>query len=160
MMGWYNENAVVCENTVEMCQFIGGGKWQEHEDSPGALPLLMPLSPSSVIVSAVGKETIWDLPWGLSGNKLVSMRTWVRSLVSPSGLRVWRCRELWCGSQTRLGSRVAVALAWASGPSFNQTPSLETSICCRCSPKKKIEKFHFTISFSLYEEIFSIGLLF
>jgi len=33
------------------------------------------------------------------------------SLASLSGLRIWHCRELWCGSQTRLGSRVAVALA-------------------------------------------------
>ena len=28
-----------------------------------------------------------------------------------SGLRVWRCHELWCRSKTRLGSCVAVALA-------------------------------------------------
>ena len=28
-----------------------------------------------------------------------------------SGLRIQRCRELWCGLQTQLGSRVAVALA-------------------------------------------------
>ena len=26
------------------------------------------------------------------------------------GLRIWRCRELWCGLQTWLGSGVAVAL--------------------------------------------------
>ena len=28
------------------------------------------------------------------------------------GLRLRRCREMWCRSQTRLGSCVAVALAW------------------------------------------------
>ena len=28
-----------------------------------------------------------------------------------SGLRIWLCCELWCGSKTRLGSSVAVALA-------------------------------------------------
>ena len=27
-----------------------------------------------------------------------------------SGLRIWRCHELWCRSQMRLGSRVAVAV--------------------------------------------------
>ena len=35
----------------------------------------------------------------------------VRSLPLLSGLTVQRCRELWCRLQTRLGSRVAVALA-------------------------------------------------
>ena len=29
---------------------------------------------------------------------------------SLSGLRVWRCQELWCRSQTWLGSSVAVAV--------------------------------------------------
>ena len=32
------------------------------------------------------------------------MRSGVRSLASLSGLRVWRCHELWCRSQMRLGS--------------------------------------------------------
>ena len=36
---------------------------------------------------------------------------WVRSLALLSGLRIQRCHELWCRSQTWLGSRVAVALA-------------------------------------------------
>ena len=39
------------------------------------------------------------------------MRLWVQSLALLSGLRIWRCRELWRRSQTRLGSGVAVALA-------------------------------------------------
>ena len=29
---------------------------------------------------------------------------------SLSGLRVWRCRELWCKSQIWLGSLIAVAV--------------------------------------------------
>ena len=45
-----------------------------------------------------------------------------------SGLRIYCCHELWCRSQTCLGSRVAVALAWAGGYSSNSTPSLATSI--------------------------------
>ena len=39
------------------------------------------------------------------------MRLRVWSLPLLSGLTIRRCRELWCRSQTRLGSRVAVALA-------------------------------------------------
>jgi len=35
----------------------------------------------------------------------------VQSLPLLSGLTIWRCRELWCRLQTRLRSRVAVALA-------------------------------------------------
>ena len=39
------------------------------------------------------------------------MRMWVQPLASPNGLRIWRCHKLWCGSQMRLGSAIAVALA-------------------------------------------------
>ena len=35
---------------------------------------------------------------------------WVRPLASLSGLRIWRCHELWCRSQMQLGSDVAVAM--------------------------------------------------
>ena len=42
---------------------------------------------------------------------LVTMRWWVQSLASLSRLRIWHCHELWCRSQTRLGSRFAVAMA-------------------------------------------------
>ena len=69
--------------------------------------------------------------------QLGSMRMWVQSLASISGLRIQRCRELWHRSQTRLGSRMAVAVVWAGGYSSYLTPSLGTSIYCRCSPKKK-----------------------
>ena len=37
------------------------------------------------------------------------MRLWVQSLASLSGLRIWRCCELWYRSQTWLGSGIAVA---------------------------------------------------
>ena len=44
--------------------------------------------------------------------RLGTMRFRVRTLASlSSGLRIWRCRQLWCGSQTQLRSRVAVAVA-------------------------------------------------
>ena len=42
--------------------------------------------------------------------QLVSMRMQVRSLASISGLGIHHCCELWCRSQMRVGSGVAVAL--------------------------------------------------
>ena len=51
-----------------------------------------------------------------------------------SGLRIPCCCALWCRSQTRLRSYVAVALVQAGGYSSNLTPSLGTSICC--GPRK------------------------
>ena len=46
--------------------------------------------------------------------RLGTMRLRVGSLTLLSGLRIWRCHELWYRLQMRLGSRVAVALAKAS----------------------------------------------
>ena len=69
----------------------------------------------------------------LSGNEpdLASMRMQVRSLAWLSGLRIWHCYEVWCRSQMWLGSHLAKTVAQASRCSFNLTPSLRTSICCR-----------------------------
>ena len=64
----------------------------------------------------------------------------VQTLASLSGLGMRRCCELWCRSQTQLGSCVAVALVQASSCSSNLTPGLGTSICRGCSPKKKKKK--------------------
>ena len=64
------------------------------------------------------------------------MRTQVRSLVLLSGLRIQHSRELWCRLQTWLGSGVAVALVQAGSRSSDWTPSLGTSICHACDPKK------------------------
>ena len=61
------------------------------------------------------------------------MRVW--SLASLSRLRIWRCRELQCRSQTQLGS--GVAMVQASSCSSDQTPSLGTSICHGRGPKKQ-----------------------
>jgi len=79
-----------------------------------------------------------EVPSCLSGLKTqpVSMRTRVGSLASLSRLRIRCCRELWGGSQTRLGSCMAVALVSANGCSSNWTRSLGTSICHGRSPKK------------------------
>ena len=53
-----------------------------------------------------------------------------------SGLRIQHCHELWCGSQTQLRYGVDVAVVQASAYSPDSTLSLETSISCRCGPKK------------------------
>ena len=53
----------------------------------------------------------------------------IKPLSSISGLRIRRRRELWCRSQTRLGSGVAVAVVEAGGYSSDSTPSLGPSIC-------------------------------
>ena len=66
--------------------------------------------------------------------------TRIQSLALLSGLRIRHCRELWRRSQTQLGSGVAVAVTQASSCSSNSTPSLGTSICHGCRPKKHIHK--------------------
>ena len=43
----------------------------------------------------------------------------VRSLASLPGLSIWRYLELWCRSQTWLGSGIAVAVAVAGGYNSN-----------------------------------------
>ena len=42
--------------------------------------------------------------------QLGTMRLLVRSLALLSGLRIWHCGELWCRSQIRLQSCIAVAV--------------------------------------------------
>ena len=44
--------------------------------------------------------------------QLVSKRKQVQSLALLSELRIWHCHELWCRSQTRLGSGIAVAVVY------------------------------------------------
>ena len=63
-----------------------------------------------------------------------------QSLPLPSGLKIRHCRELWYKSQTWLGSRIAAAVVQTSSYSSNVTPSLGTTICHRCSPKKTEKK--------------------
>ena len=75
------------------------------------------------------KTNLLEFPQWLSGQRtqLVSTRKQVRSLASLSGLRIWCFGELWCRSQTRLGSRIAVASAGGCGIGLQMqlcTPSL------------------------------------
>ena len=57
-----------------------------------------------------------------------------------SGLRIQRCGETWCRSWNWLGSGTAVAVAQAGSFSSDSTPSLGSSICRRCGPKKQKKK--------------------
>ena len=69
--------------------------------------------------------------------QLGTMRLWVRSLASLRGLRIWRCRELWCRSQTWPGSHAVVAVMQAGSYSSDWTPSLGNSMCHGWGPKNK-----------------------
>ena len=51
-------------------------------------------------------------------------------------VRIRRCRDPWYRSQTWLRSRVAVAVVWTGNCSSDSTPSLRTSMCHKCGPKK------------------------
>ena len=64
------------------------------------------------------------------------MRIQVRSLASLSGLKILYCHELWIW----LRSDVAVAVVYAGSCSSNWTPSLGTSVCRKCGPKKHEKK--------------------
>ena len=68
------------------------------------------------------------------------MRLQVQFLASLRGLRIQHCRELWYRSKTWLGSGIAVAVAQAGSCSFDWIPSVGTSICRGCGPKKKKKK--------------------
>ena len=68
------------------------------------------------------------------------MRMKVSSLASLSELRIQCCCELWCRLHTQLRSGIAVAVVQARSYSSDSAPSLGTSICLGCGPKKKKEK--------------------
>ena len=63
------------------------------------------------------------------------MRMWVRPLALLTGSSVAVSCE-----QMRLGSHAAVTVVEASGCISDLTPSMGTSTCCECIPKKKTEK--------------------
>ena len=68
----------------------------------------------------------------------ISLR--VRSLASLRGLRIRRCRELGCRSQTRLGSSAAVAVVEASSCSSDSPPSLGASTGHGSGPRKQSKR--------------------
>ena len=67
-----------------------------------SLPTLWPVS--KVQITGVPIVAQWKRIW------LISMRMWVRSLVSLSGSGIQCCCELWCRSWMRLKSCVVVAV--------------------------------------------------
>ena len=70
------------------------------------------------------------------------MRMQVWSQASLSGLRIWCRYELRYRLQVWLRS-CAVAVVLTGSWSSNSTPRLETSVCHRCDPKKKVTFFFF-----------------
>ena len=108
-----------------------------------------------------GKTYWWLLKYAIQRSHRGSIKTNLTSihedegstLASFSGLRIWHCWELWCRSQTRLKSGVALVVAQVSSYSSNSTPSLGTSICCGCCPKKtkdrkRNKQTNYTIQYS------------
>ena len=88
------------------------------------------------------------------------MRTQGQSLALLSGLRIQHCQELCCRSQMQLGSCVSVALVQGGGYRSNWTPSLGTSICCGCGPRKtKMTKniYILTYCFNLFQNMCNLG---
>ena len=66
---------------------------------------------SNIKKSIKGGETGVPIVAPLYWTQLVTIMIWVQSLVSLSGLSIQHCRELWCMSQMRFGSHIAVAVA-------------------------------------------------
>ena len=97
---------------LSRCGGLGRPKlWFPNLSPSQALPwgLSPTLCPFHILYS---KTMILEFPSRLSGSqiRLGPMRWWVRSPASLSGLGIQRCRELWCRSQARLRSGVAVAV--------------------------------------------------
>ena len=76
----------------------------------------------------------WSSRRGTAETNLIRNHEVAGSILS--GLRIRGCCELWCRSQTWLGSGVAEALVKAGSCSSDWTPSLGTSIYHGCSPEK------------------------
>ena len=70
--------------------------------------------------------------------RLGTMRLQDQSQASLSGLRIQRCHELWCRSDTWIPC--CCGCGWAGRCSSDLTPSLETSIGHGCGPTKTKKK--------------------
>ena len=68
------------------------------------------------------------------------MRFRVQSLASLSGLRIQHCHELWCGSQTQLGSHVAVAVATALIQPLAWEPPYAVGVALKRTKRQKKKK--------------------
>ena len=87
----------------------------------------------------------------------------VQSMPPLSRLRIQYCHELWRRSQTWLRFGIAVAVTQAGSCCSDSIPSLGTSICCGCSPKKtkrkrkKKNRTSISLSLSEYRSLTSIS---
>ena len=72
--------------------------------------------------------------------QLGTMRLQVQSLASFSGIRIRHCRELWCRSQTWLGSHVAVAAAPIRPLAWELPCAERTALKCKNKKTKKQKK--------------------
>ena len=82
------------------------------------------------------KKSTREFPSWCSGNESDEYPWWCGfEPWPPSASGIQHCHELWCSLQTWLGSCIVVACAGSY--SSNSTPSLGTSTCLRCSPKKQ-----------------------
>ena len=79
------------------------------------------------------QELLEFLSW-LSGNES-NIHEDAGSFPGPAQW-IWGCRELQCGLQMQLKSRIAVAVVQASSCSSNSSPSLGTFICLEFGCKK------------------------
>ena len=68
------------------------------------------------------------------------MKLQVLSLAFLSGLKIWHYLELYCKSQTLLGSCVVVNVMQAGSYSSHSTPNLGTSCAMGAALKAKKEK--------------------
>ena len=101
-----NRFAIRCDESAEILSNPGHKvhtNWKGFSNSGCLMQLVQagavsPIKPSFVV------------PLWLSGLQipLVSMRTGVQSLASPSGLGILHCCEPWCRLQTRLRAQVAM----------------------------------------------------
>ena len=101
-------------------------------------------------------------------NKIVGVPIMAQWLANPTSIhedtglipgldqwiRIWHCCELWCRLQTQFGSHVAVAVVQADSYSSDLTPSLGTSVCCECGPKKTKtkQKLRLYFNFEFYNK--------
>ena len=98
--------------------------------------LSTPLAPLYFLALHGIKDTDLGVPVMVQRKRLWlgTMRLRVQSLASLRGLRIWCCCELWCTSQMRLGSGIAVAVAEGGSCSSDSTLSLGTLHMLRVWP--------------------------
>ena len=122
---------------LTQCAMVGTPKFHTY---------LQKLSNTQINVFTLSSQCdhVWKawITWGhhqvmRSGTDSVSENMGVWFLASLSGLRLWHCHKLQCRSQMWIPSGVAVAVGQTGSWGSDLTPSLGTSICCRCGHKKE-----------------------